>query len=190
MNKILKPKSKPKVAYSGKIIQVIEQDYSFGDKIITFETARRTPGTRLLIINSKNQILINKEFRKELDDWDYRLPGGKVFETLDEYIAFLETQEDIIPIAEKAAIKEANEECGIKAKRAKHIHTSTSGGSTIKWDLYFFQIDEFNETGEKQLEVGENIKNLWMSFEESKQICIDKKMNDDRSVSVLMRYLE
>ncbi len=43
-----------------------------------FETAVRSPGVRLIIVKD-NQMLITKEFRGELDDYDYRLPGGKVF---------------------------------------------------------------------------------------------------------------
>jgi len=55
-----------------------------GDKEVVFETARRAPGVRLIIVRD-GQMLITREFRNELDDYDYRLPGGKVFDTLDEY---------------------------------------------------------------------------------------------------------
>ena len=55
-----------------------------GDKKMTFEKARRAPGVRLLIIK-KNKILITKEYRDEIGEFDYRLPGGKVFDKLEEY---------------------------------------------------------------------------------------------------------
>jgi len=31
------------------------------------------------------KILLSREYRSELDRYDYRLPGGKVFDTLAEY---------------------------------------------------------------------------------------------------------
>ncbi len=51
---------------------------------------RRPPGIRALIVNNDNQILLSKEFRYELNDWDYRLSGGKVFESLNDYKVALE----------------------------------------------------------------------------------------------------
>lgn len=46
-------------------------------KVIRRTMVRRPPGIRALIVNEENQILLSKEFRYELNDWDYRLPGGK-----------------------------------------------------------------------------------------------------------------
>jgi 8-oxo-dGTP pyrophosphatase MutT (NUDIX family) len=54
------------------------------DQELVFEIARRSPGVRLIICD-KDKILLSKEFRKELKGYDYRLPGGKVFDTLKEY---------------------------------------------------------------------------------------------------------
>ena len=52
-------------------------------KIIKRKMVRRPPGVRALILNKNDnqKILLSKEFRYELDKWDYRLPGGKVFDT-------------------------------------------------------------------------------------------------------------
>jgi len=38
-----------------------------------------------LIICDGDKILLTKEYRSEVDTVDYRLPGGKVFDTLIEY---------------------------------------------------------------------------------------------------------
>ncbi|MEI6117757.1 MAG: hypothetical protein WCP92_00380 [bacterium] len=48
------------------------------------EIAKRSPGVRLIICDG-DKILITNEFRKEVNTDDYRLPGGKVFDTLKEY---------------------------------------------------------------------------------------------------------
>ena len=66
--------------FRGKIIEVVEKDIE-GRK---FEIARRSPGVRI-IIRDGNKILITKEYRYEHNSYDYRLPGGKVFDTLEEF---------------------------------------------------------------------------------------------------------
>jgi len=53
-------------------------------KTWTLEFARRSPGTRL-IIEKGDKIILSREFRHELGSYDYRLPGGKVYDSLDEY---------------------------------------------------------------------------------------------------------
>lgn len=68
------------VKYRGRIIEVVEEKY--GTR--TFEIARRSPGVRALIVRD-GKILLSREYRTEVDEYDFRLPGGKVFDTLSEY---------------------------------------------------------------------------------------------------------
>src|SRR3989344_3547588 len=106
------------VKYSGRIIEVIQQPHKIGDKIINFEMARRSPGVRLLIVKDR-KILLLKEYRTELKDYDYRLPGGKVFDSLEEYRD--SDKEKLLEAAAKAAKREAKEETGIVVRDAEHI---------------------------------------------------------------------
>jgi hypothetical protein len=46
---------------------------------------------RIIIQNEEKKILLTKEFRYELDAYDWRLPGGKVVDTLDEYLSILDS---------------------------------------------------------------------------------------------------
>ena len=48
------------------------------------EIVRRPPGVRLLIVKEGN-VLLTKEYRHEADGYDFRLPGGKVFESLRDF---------------------------------------------------------------------------------------------------------
>jgi len=62
---------------------------------------RRPPGIRALIVDKESKkILFSREFRYELNDWDLRLPGGKVFDSLDDYKRSLETAIASINIVE------------------------------------------------------------------------------------------
>ena len=75
---IPKPSGPEKVAYQGRIIEVVEQTMEVGAKTLTLEFARRAPGTRLIIPTSDGKISLTKEYRPEIQDYDYRLPGGNL----------------------------------------------------------------------------------------------------------------
>jgi 8-oxo-dGTP pyrophosphatase MutT (NUDIX family) len=63
-----------------------------------------------LLITKGNSILLTKERRQEHNAYDYRLPGGKVFDTLAAFNEKLAQGEDIFTYAEIAAKKECKEE--------------------------------------------------------------------------------
>lgn len=168
------------VKYSGKIIEVIEEKH--GDRI--FEMARRSPGVRALIFDGE-KILLSREFRIETNGYDYRLPGGKVFDTLEEYRK--NADGDLDEFAINAVIKETAEEVGLKIKNPKLIKVSKAG-ATVVWDLYYFEIREF-EQGKQHLEDGEDITFGWYNIDEVKQFCLNNQIQEDRSVAVLLKYL-
>lgn len=70
----------------------IEEEFTIDNDIKTIKRklVRRPPGVRAIIINENNQILLSKEFRYELNTFDYRLPGGKVFDSIKkQYLIIL-----------------------------------------------------------------------------------------------------
>lgn len=181
---------KEEIVYQGRIIEVVNQKVNTQGKEQTFEFARRSPGTRLIIVSPDNKILLTKEFRMEVDGFDYRLPGGKVFDTLVEYNEFLRSGQDMIPKAEQAAILEGIEEVGIDVEEINHFGTSKVG-STVVWDLIYFVVSKYShrETGQELDGAGEDIEVVEVSFDEAKQICLDGRMQEDRSVAMLLKYI-
>lgn len=175
------------VPFQGKIVEIVHipMEVAPGKRVV-YEVARRSPGTRLLIVEN-DQIWLTREYRQELNDYDLRLPGGKVFDTLDEYNAFLKTGQDILVPAAERAITEAREEVGVVTSTATHIHTSPSS-ATIEWDLMYFLIDDF-ALDEQQLEAGETIAVQKMSFDQAWEAALSGTMREDRSVAVLLRFL-
>ena len=187
MNK-LTPLNEERVVYSGKHFKVIHQDMKFGDKIITFEIARRSPGTRVIIAKD-NKILLTKEYRTEFEDFDYRLPGGKVFDSLEEYQKAIDSKKDITEYAFKAAKKEALEETGTTVEDMT-LFCTAKAGTTIEWDLFYFIVNDFHiDSKDQDLEDGEVISVEWKSVEEVKNMCISGMIKEDRTVGVLLRYL-
>ena len=168
------------IKYHGKIIEVIEELH--GNKV--FEIAKRSPGVRALIVNS-DRMLLSKEYRTETNNYDYRLPGGKVFDKLDDFCKH--ENENLLPYANNAVIKEVYEEVGLLAKNPKLIKISKAG-ATIQWDLYYFEIKEF-EKDTQHLEEGEDITFAWYSFDDVLKLCQENKVQEDRTVGVILNYL-
>ncbi len=173
------------IAYRSKMFEIIKRPMKVGNKILEFEIAKRSPGVRLLIIK-KGKILLTKEFRYELDEYDYRLPGGKVFDSLEEYNSAL--KKDIMPFAIRAAKKECLEETGLIPNKIRYFQTSQAG-ATIIWDLFYFIVEDFTESKKQSLEHGEVIRPEWKTFKEAKELCLNGKIKEDRTIGILLKFL-
>ncbi len=184
----LTPASEETIAYKGRMLEIVNQDMTDGQKTVTFEFARRAPGIRLILVDlAKRIISLSREHRYELDGYDYRLPGGKVFDSLDEYNSFLESGNDILVPAKEKAVAEAEEEVGLELSDVDYFYTSVCG-TTIEWDLIYFVSNKWTEV-EQKLETGESISRVEVSFDEAKELALSGGMSEERSALVLLRYL-
>ena len=175
------------VKFEGKTFQIVNRTFNFGNKTKKIEIARRSPGVRLIIAKN-NKMMLTREFRFELDDYDYRLPGGKVFDSLEDYKKALKSKKDILAFAIGAAKNECAEETGLIAKKVRHFVTSNAG-LTVTWDLFYFIVEDFAENPEGQkLGSGEEIYPEWKTFDEIKELCLKDKINEYRSIGVIYRY--
>lgn len=182
------PSGPENIAYQGKMLEIVEQPMRIGEKSVTFEFARRAPGTRLIIPTPDGKILLTKEYRPEIKGDDYRLPGGKVFDTLAEYNEFLRTGGDIKERSQMAAAKEAKEEAGVVARELEQFAVSRCG-ATVEWNLYYFVVAKY-ESAVQSLEEGEDIAVVPVSREEARAMCLDGRIQEERSALMLLRYLE
>lgn len=177
------------VACKGDIFEVVKVPRPDGR---VFEIARRAPGVRLIIADKSSQkVLLIREFRHEFNDWDYRLPGGKVFDTLEEYKQFRQSGEDVLLPAREKAVGEGLEEAGIILHEFELFQKSTLG-ATIEWDLLVFEVIDWSEVSSgQQLEQGEEIEaNNWFSYNEAKEMIIRGEVREERIALVLLRWLE
>ncbi len=182
----LKPQEE--IKYSGKMIEIIEQIQVVEGKEKKFEFARRAPGTRLIIETTDGKLLLTKEFRYELEDFDYRLPGGKVFDLLTDYNEALASKRDLSVDIEKAALKEAKEEVGIEKSDIQKFSVSKCG-ATVEWDLHYFILKNIAR-GEQNLEHGETIEVIEVEKEEAEKMCLDGRISEERSAMNLLKYLK
>ena len=187
MEIIKKNTANENVIARGKIFELVQTEQQDGR---VFETARRAPGVRVIIANPAEQkILLTKEFRQELNAWDYRLPGGKVYDTLDEYQTARDTNEDIMTAVLRKTIAEAGEEAGVLVDEAEFIKKSILG-ATVEWDLYVMQATKWHMSNGQALEHGEQINaDEWFTYEQATQMILDGKMQEERIALILLQWL-
>lgn len=178
-----------KIFAKGKLFELVHLKQGDGR---VFEVARRAPGVRLIIADKVNKkVLLTKEYRQELAEWDYRLPGGKVFDTLDDFETFRASGDDIAEAAKNQAINEAQQEAGVEISKLE-LYKKSVLGATVEWDLYVFEATEWQlSVHGQELEVGEMIEaDNWINFDEAKQMILDGKMQEERVALILLQWLE
>ena len=170
------------------MIEIVQQTVSSNGKEIVLEKGRRAPGVRLIIETKDGGFLISKEERHNIG-LDYRLPGGKVFDSLALYNQFLSTKTsgELAEEVKKTAVKEGMEEAGIRPVDMELFGVSHCGGS-MDWDLYYFIVKSYEEVGQS-LEEHEKIEMIKVSMEELKDFALSGKMAEDRSVAMILKYL-
>ena len=170
--------------YRGKLFEILQNEKGW-------EKASRAPGVRVILDDQvAGKILLTREFRAELNGYDFRLPGGKVFDSLTEYDDFRKTGADILQPATAKVIDEVREETGYDIINPMLINKSTLG-ATVDWDLYVFAATEFTRRDDgQQLEDGEHIEtDLWFSYDEVRQMIMVGAMQEERIALVLLRYV-
>jgi 8-oxo-dGTP pyrophosphatase MutT (NUDIX family) len=160
-------------------------------KVKRFERARRAPGVRVIIQNSQQEILLNKEYRYELDSHDWRLPGGKVVDSLAEYTDYLDGGKDISKRVLEAAKRESREEAGIDVTQAE-IKTKLICGATVVRDLYYVMVTEYTVLAsmEGEDEESDHIdSHQWMSYEEIQSLLKAGEIQEGRTAAVLTQLV-
>lgn len=182
-----------KILFKEGIFEFVSEEKSYiingEDKNIKRTFVRRPPGIRAIIVNDKNEILLSKEYRYELELFDYRLPGGKVFDNLDDYKKSIENN-TILENVYKAATKEVKEEVGIAIKEPI-LYTISYAGSSVVWDLYYFIINNYEIISNGQeLEENEIVDGfVWKSQDEVIKMCLDKQIHEERTIGILLSYI-
>ena len=174
------------ILWEWEILELISFEVIIGEKKKMFERARRPPGVRVIIVREW-EILLSREYRREQGKYDYRLPWGKVMDSIREMRSF---RWDILRLARSAAIKEAREETGVIIENPELIHISHCGAN-VEWDLYYYLATEFEETDkhERDDEGESDMTIAWYSFDEVKAMIMSDEMSEDRSIAVLLKWM-
>lgn len=188
--KLTESKPQFEVAYKGKMFEIVTWE---GKPGVKFEAAVRAPGVRLIIETEKGgekALLMTRELRREADGYDFRLPGGKVFDSLDELDAHKKTGADISPLVKSAAVKEGKQEAGISGGNYENLGVSKAGAS-VEWDLHYFKVTDA-EIGQQELEEQEvgDIETVILSAEEIFEKLSNREIKEGRSADMLWLWLQ
>lgn len=193
LNKTSSLEIKPEfeIVYKGKMFEVINWEPKPG---VVFEVAVRAPGVRLIIETEKNRskaLLMTREVRYEREKpiTDFRLPGGKIFDSLDQLDIHRKSGGDIAPLAEAAAKKEGLEEAGISGGEYTLVEVSKAGTS-VEWDLHYFKVVNAS-IGEQELEEHEkgDIETVILSAGEIFEKLSKREIKEGRSADMLWSWL-
>ena len=156
-----------------------------------FERAVRPPWVRLILKNSKWEILVTREHRHEHDSFDYRIPGWKVFDDLASYLAVRENKEALEEWVIAAAKLEAKEEAWIDEISDIEISHISKAWATVDWTLYYVS-GTITKQWEQTLTGDEWehwVEVLFYSSEELLKLMKSWLMLEERSVGVLLKYV-
>lgn len=160
-----------------------------------FEEVRRTPGVRLLITNDQDEILLNQEKRRTLGyKVDHRLPGGKVFDSINDAETY-RNHPDLGGYVIDAAIREAREEIGLDIQAEDcEIFAQDQYDGKVEFDLYFVAVRRFTilDSGPEfaDSEHQEIVGWQWHDYKAAKHLALDyQKFSEGRSARMLLSFL-
>lgn len=155
-----------------KKFKILGEEVIEKDGRLNFHTwVWRCDGVRIIAIDADGKILLQREFRYELDGYDWKLPGGKIDEG-----------ESI----EIAAARELREEAGILAKNMLRL-SSTIPDSSIRFQRHFFLATNLT-IGEPNLDAGEVISVHWVTADEAKRLALEGSIQEEISALAILRY--
>jgi 8-oxo-dGTP pyrophosphatase MutT (NUDIX family) len=181
----MEPSNPWKMVFKGDLL-AIEKHEKKG-----FERAVRAPGVRLILKNDKDEFLLTKEFRSEINAHDYRLPGGKVLDSLTEFLAIRDNPQELERAAERAARLEAKQETGVDEIHNLTLLTKSGAGASVSWDLYYFT-GNIGAMSEQELEEDERERGIEVGFytkENVLEMLKSGEIGEARTIGVLFKYL-
>ena len=184
------PDGEPRIVAEGRLGAIVEYpmlvDQGHGYEERVYENFVRPPGTRIIALR-ENTIYLQKEYRSEVKEFDWRLPGGKVLDSFSEYKKYIgkEVLEDLII---EAGRRELREEAKLEAKSVELFKKSSCGASVI-WDLYYLIAKDLTEVIHDHDEGEEIIEGKWLTYDEVLTMIRKGEIGEDRTVAALLQFI-
>jgi 8-oxo-dGTP pyrophosphatase MutT (NUDIX family) len=157
----------------GKKFKVFGQNVKEKDGTESLHTwVWRRDGVRIIAVDARGRMLLQREFRYELDGYDWKLPGGK-----------LDRDESI----EAAASRELREETGVSANTWIRL-SSTIPDSSVRFQRHFFVATGLT-MGAPNRDNGEAISVHWVTADEARKRALDGSVQEEIAALAILRYL-
>lgn len=144
------------MVYQNKWMTVFEDDIEFPNGTVgIYGYVKRADGAGALVINPQNEVLLIKQYRYPIQDWEWNIPGGGI-----------DNDED----PSTAVKREVEEETGLKIKSIEKIrkYYPLSSCSTELYSLFLAKV------GNENLEMKQRLEDE--SIAEMKFISIDEAL--------------
>lgn len=139
----------------------------------THEYVHRKDGTRIIAIDSDNNVLLTYENRYELKAYDWRVPGGR-----------LDYENE--PIVE-AAKREFRQETGFTAENWEFLWTTTLE-STVRYQRHFFLATKNLKFVGYERDIGEEGTTVhWIPLERANEMALTGQIREEISALAIAR---
>ncbi|GLY50178.1 NUDIX domain-containing protein [Lentzea sp. NBRC 102530] len=189
------PVGPPEVAFQSRVFAQVHTPNQVGDQVVVFEMAVRPPGVRVIVVDRTEQLVyLTREMRTETNGWDWRVPGGKVYNKIEPYLPLYLEHDDsgrAEALTEKvldSAVQEAGEELGAVLSNPVLLGRSPCG-ATVHWDLYFVLADLQSLRQSNNPEAGEVIEVRPVRWTEALDLVDSGEIQEERSAMWLRRTL-
>lgn len=117
----------------------------------------------VIVKTSKNEIVLTHQYRFPLDRWIYDLPGGG--KHMDE-------------TPEEAAVRECQEEVGVKPRKLIKLATFYPNPGRIDWPAHIFYCEDFEESKIDLGDPSEDVERVLVPVEKLHELVTDQKIVD------------
>ena len=165
-------KIKSKIVYQRDWFVLCEDEVAC-ERVIATKNVIHHPGACVMIVETSEGILLEKQYRYAIQDFVYELPAGKLNPN--------ETMED-------GARRELEEECGLYAKDLQYLgsfYPCFGYSDEIHYAFYTNQV----EKTKTHFDDDESIEIQFFSINEIKRMIQNGIIKDEKTISILFKYL-
>ncbi|MFB6167483.1 MAG: hypothetical protein ABEJ43_01395 [Haloferacaceae archaeon] len=178
------PAGDERVRYRGDRVAVVERPMAGADGVETVESARRSPGVRLVVARD-DELLLVPDGPQGPGDPTWRLPGGPVFDSLPAYEAVAHGDRAVRDVVDERAPEVLRAQVGLDPVTSERLF-ATSAGPGVDFDLHYYAVSRYRPAPR----AGDPSDATWVSRAEARRACLDGRVREGRSGLALLRYLD
>ena len=160
--------------YQGKILSVRKDDIVLPDGNGAIrEIIEHSGGSAVLCIKD-GKVLLVKQFRYAYKEEVWEIPAGKINKGESP---------------EETALREIEEEGGIKAERVELLYTMYPSPGYTEEKVYIYKAENISK-GEMHLDEDEFLSNAWVDLEKAKEMINNGDIKDAKTLVALLSVIK
>lgn len=177
------PAGDGRVRYRGDRVAVVERPMAGAEGVETTESARLSPGVRLVVVND-DELLLLPDGPQGPGDPSWRLPGGPVFDSLPAYEAVRHGDHEVRDVVDDRATEVLRVRVGLDPVTSENLFILPAGPG-VESDLHYYAVSRYRPAKR----AGDPSDATWLSRDQVRLACLDGRVREGRSAAALLRYL-